>query len=398
MTLVPLLHVRASALPLAVQCVASQRDDWAYGRSLITERPAGPEARLGSAVHECLRLHVEGLDYDAQAIARRWDVDAAEVRQLAAKGRRCWEAMRPYFGDPSCYLTEAPQLWEDKEARILLTGHVDLLSYLPGDIATLADWKTGQVEPDAIDQLRAYAWLVLQDTPDVSEVWAWLVLVREGEAVRWVWTRAELADWWQGFAARLRGPITFTPGGHCAYCRRQATCEARIGWLRCSKALVTTTVGALEFGLSAPTLAELVPLLEGIKALEVFCENARSVIKGTLEANGGVVRHGEREMRLREVETRRLDYAAGAQVLAQWLPPERLPEVLSVNKSKCEEIIHATSPRGHRQSNVKEFLAQLESVGAIKSHFSERLEIRYVPSNDTKPAALGNGGGAGQGE
>ncbi len=86
-----LIPLRCSSLPLAAACMASQFHD-----GPITDT-AGPEARLGSAVHECLVLSFDGAFPDTEAMAKKWGVDPREVGQLYHQAMRCWDQMEESF-------------------------------------------------------------------------------------------------------------------------------------------------------------------------------------------------------------------------------------------------------------------------------------------------------------
>lgn len=368
-----LIHLRCSSLPLASACMASQ-----FHAGPVCETN-GPEARLGTAVHECLALHVQGLPYDADAIAAYHQVDPKDVAILAANGRRCLEQMHPYFGTD--IQTERYMEAIDEPAGIRLTGHLDVYGRVTDDPSTaiIVDWKSGYRDPNALDQLRGYAMLIMSNYPEVRQVWAWLVMLREQAAEKYLFELSEIERWWMDLSARIKGPLRYSPGANCRFCSRGATCEAKGGYLWESAEMVQ------DDSFLPPkrhiTPAHMVEMLDRIKVVEDACGTARALIKAEVAAAGGTLETGDgRALVLGSHARRSIDYPAAASIIDQQISIDDLIPLLQISKTKLEDYVRRRAPRGQKQQAVKDLMDRLEQAGALETTYTERLEVRNVPS------------------
>ena len=117
--MIPLKTVRASLMALADICPpAAQPPE-------VRIDTAGPEARLGSAVHEPLaswislgRTEVDVEQLEAAAL--KWGVNADEVATLAGMAWGMWQReLKQWFPNPQ---TEVEMVGD------ILTGHADVLA------------------------------------------------------------------------------------------------------------------------------------------------------------------------------------------------------------------------------------------------------------------------------
>ena len=378
-----MLAVRASRLPLLPLCPAS------IVPPVVVIDTTGPEARLGTAVHECLALAVLGKTWNARDTAARQRVDVAEVEELVWSALHVWERILCLFPAPQ---TEVEYVLDNAARRVRLTGHVDLVSApaeRPSELCLL-DWKTGRVDTDYAEQLRGYAYLALHHHPHVKTVRAIVVWIRLGSTDWHVWTWDELDKWWTG---RLETLTTerevYRPGVHCGQCPRGHECPARASLLRTALDLLTSLV---SFGPDRGRACGMIH--DRVKLLEEILEQTRQQIRAEVVAAGGVLPTGDdRELRLVQQERREIVPTLAWKILQEEGITEEhlLAECASLSKGAVERAVMARAPRGQKAGAVKNLLDRLDVAGALVSHVTARLEMHRIRDVESPQPALPNG-------
>lgn len=359
------LFLRASALPMAFRCPASVR------RATLSISEASEPADLGSAAHEALRALPEGRGIqwdDLPEIAAKWNVNADELRMLAAMGNRLWPELAPMFSNAITEFTLTCDLAEG----VRLSGHADAISVV-GQTARVLDWKTGRKDYDYSQQMRAYAALALLDDASLTEATATIVWVRDGEVERYTMTREQLPAWLD----ELRRSVVdwdgvYRPGPHCRYCPRSHECAA-------VSALVRRDVSAILDTGGAPSLLDMPP--EQIVALYRkaglvidYAERVRAIIKGHVEQYGDLVTADGR-LALVSERRRELDTLAAWPVLeAAGFDDDDFAECVKLSLSKVEKRVAQKAGRGKGKAAIQELGAKLQAVGAIKTNTITKLQ------------------------
>ncbi len=367
------IAIRASSLPLVTTC----------GASIDCEIPvddAGPEARLGTAVHKWL---AQNLRHEAWAPEDAGNGNP-DFPMLCHLGVRCWQAVKGYF--PGA-LTEQFLEWSDGD--IHLTGHADVLSVVEsptdgcGQVRVL-DYKTGRTDEDHDAQLRGYAWLALQAHPWADDASVCLVRVREQTADWGHYSRREMAIWWEEEVREVvvRERREFNPGRHCGHCKRGPTCPAKTALMgQMVDSLLDYDPTNLNEGreISPETLARM---LDRVKLVEKACESARGLIRAAVDAAGGSLLTGDGRRLVIEEQERKVIEPEPAWPILQEALGDRLAKVLTVGKTKLEDEIKALAPRGQKGQAVKELMDRLESARAIRTQTTQCLEVKRHVSPD----------------
>lgn len=384
-----MIELRASKLPLLAACPASR---------LPLQGPAigGSEeaADLGSAAHAALAVHVHGETPDLAQIASEWAVDFHELERLFKGGCRLWEPLEPFFRPVQTevelslslddeFLAEWDPAYQPKKA-IRLTGHIDVISVIPEyREVRIADWKTGRVESDHLDQMRAYGLLALYRYPECQTVFANILRVREGTKEEHSWTRPELWAWWSRFTEKL-GREDYSPGTHCTHCPRALECPAL-------QTVVDSSVRSLlsvdEFVASQVSYGiSLGVLLGQVKLIEKACERARDAIKARVQSVGGSMPIDDQSaLVIREEERRVISAPAAWEILRSELGEGNLIDCVRLGKEAVLEKAKALVGRGQKGKAAAQLMDRLDQAGAIGTQIIEKLEIRRVKVDSLLP-------------
>lgn len=352
---------------------------------------ASAAADLGSADHEWLaaRIGGTGLVPEIEELAKKYGCDLDELEKLCRCSWRAWEQVQEHFPDPmtEVYL-ESESGW--------LSGHADVLSVADGLVRVL-DFKTGRQDLDHSAQLKGYCYLAMLQT-NTWRAYGCALGVREQTVDGDYYTWQELKEWADALLQSVvdQPKAVYRPGPHCTYCPRSAVCPAKTELLRQSAEAFTSVrpTGTLIWPHAdcAQHGAALANLLGHVKLLESACATARDLIRADVAALGGVVPTGDgRELVLREVATRRIDFKAGWKEILRSLTREKLFDALTVSKTKLECAMRDSAPRGQKTAAIKEFLSRLEAAGAIHTTYQTRLEVRRANNTSADQAALAAG-------
>jgi hypothetical protein len=367
----PRITRRASSLPLAVTCPSALEPG-----AIRIESP-NDHADLGTAVHWLLSESIVSPPSDEDLIttaAMRFSVDKDELSRLFWWAWHQWREIRQWFPHPS---TE--QYMEYESSGVKLTGHVDVMSVVVGGEVRIADWKSGRLDSDYEQQIRAYCWLALQEYPRYDTAYGVTIRVRDRVTDGWRWTRDELQAWWDALVDRLtREDRPYNPGLHCAYCPRGATCPAKTALVQQAAEclLVDNPMGTLP---DDPAERAVIygQVIDQITVLSRMCDQARAVIKSDVVAAGGRMPIGDGRV-LVITSSNRTEIAATPQslTLIETLVGDDLPQCVSVSKSELEKSVKATVARGQKQHVWNDAIERLTSLGVVSKSQIERLEVR----------------------
>lgn len=380
------LKVRCSSLPLVSLCAAA-----AEPVEIRIDRHFDA-ADLGTAVHAALAIAVANPDQvrnlgdmaDLCAVqAGIYDADPDEARQLGVWTWRCWEQVRQHFPAPQ---VETHLVWQDIEAGIWLSGHLDVHSHLADRKRLhILDAKTGRVDSSPEAQLRGYALVGLTQHPDVETVYACGLRIRDRLVDGWEWSRGEIMDWWAKMRRHLADRQRYSPGRHCRYCPRGATCEAKAALIR--QALSSIPIPG-RFASELPDDVEergpvLAALLRQVRFAKGICEEIEELIRADVGALGGALPAGDGEaIMLTPQQRRTIDPGPGLPVLRRFLNEEALLKATKVSRTEVEKQVREQAANRQKGKAVKGVIDALEEAGALLVSNVERLEIRKAEEFD----------------
>lgn len=348
-------------MPLAFRCPASMRPE-------LKLDEAHDAANAGTAAHEALRPLAEGrgVDFDdVDAIAQRYHADPDEVRMLCAMGVKLWREVRETF--PGA-ITEADLELELDGAT--LTGHMDLTA-ITGDVARGADWKTGRLDSDHSEQMKAYGTLLLLTYPQLREATVTILWVRDGEIENYTMTRADAIAW----VARVESEVirwdgTYRPGSHCQHCPRSHECAAANAMARRDVAAISNKalVARVESEIATMQPAELITLVSKARAVEKMAKRVVDAVKEHVLARGDIAAPGVGRLTIQTEERRSVDPLKAWPVLeAEGFTDEDFAQVVTLGISKVERLTAKKAGKGSGAGAVRELQRRLTEAGAIET-------------------------------
>lgn len=375
---IPRHTIRQSNLRLLMEgCPASAWAKTERGRDI----PSGPGAERGTAIHEVFAAYVEFL-HQAN-LAADPDEMLPIARGILAGLPTLTHAQRTDVFDQAAVISEQYQHNPDTfygveiplettidttAGPVRITGRLDMLEVdTENRMATVTDVKSNhRIAPDSeikTDfQLACYSLLVLDNMPEIDEVFGTLWLTRYGVTVPQhddaCWTREDADALRESISVRLgafyAGDLAreFVPGLWCKYCPRRRPGDC--------------TLYRSYYGVTPPppqTAAQARKLARQIMAVEEIRESRLALLKGYVTEHGPVsVGSGAKAERFgfRAVETAEVDPGALWELLATESdvigPPTMHLDAFSVNKRS----------RGYKDI-VKAFGKRIDDCVSIKT-------------------------------
>jgi hypothetical protein len=372
---------------------------------------AGPAADLGTAEHELIEGEADQEEATADAFAElaarstkleeailRHNLSEAAVKDLVEM-HEAWLDWWPTWSGGVTYEREVPfaldvARWSGR--RLPSKGQRDYSAAEPSEIpltidalhvdgrarvATVIDWKTGvlpQPKAGQHPQLLTCA-LAVASACDVDRVRVVCARVRPGR----VWPDEAWVDAFDlaSFADRLSASLADVdgaepnPGRHCVECHCPAlsACEGP----RALAARAPELAAALP--IVVQTEAQAAAVLGTRKALQAYLDALDAGAVAWAQANGGVVRLGDRSWARAPKTRRSIDLALAEAPLRKRFGAAvdgmiRVKRSLSV--SEIEKAAAATAPRGKREDAKAEIMAELEATRGVKLYTYEAWEQR----------------------
>ncbi len=332
----------------------------------------GQAARLGTAVHALLT--VPDPWGSARKEAERLDVSYDELRGLLGISLgmrdRLFAAMPANGGHEVRMSATVPG------SDVEIAGTADYVAH-QGDSGYVADCKTGRSYDPRPHQVRAYAWLLMQEVPSLQRVWAGTWWPRfdviDGE---WL-TRQELNSWAQEVAAKAASESeTYRPGAEqCRYCPRRFSCDGRREWI--SAAVQMTLDGtAIESLADDVDGDQLIDAHATMKAVEsAVAESLEAIRSRLLDEPSQAVESGKIELRVVEVERRKVaDYPGLLHDLVEHFEPEDIWSAAPFGLRDLRSLAMKHAPTGEKGSAADALVERLTELGIIKVSTSLKLE------------------------
>lgn len=364
------MKIRASRLPLAMVCPASmQATDYVLDSD-------GDAARLGSAVHEWLgkRIATQAIEGDEafDLLAVKYTLPVDDIRALSIRAWKLWREVEQWFPSP---VVEG--VVEKDLGQLQMTGHVDVMSYnAESRIVFVNDHKTGFLDSDHSDQVRAYGLMALDRFPDADQVHTCIMRVRDYTTDHANYSKAELVAWSQRVVQRVvEEQESYQPGRHCSFCPRRMTCKAFADWVRWAFELLSSGEIIDMSGSASPELVRKV--YDAKSALSRLLEEAGEVLKTLAMARGGVLEKDD-GMQLQMISQIRrvIMFKEAWPLLSKRVEEDFWNQVFAVGKTELIKIIRLGAGRGEKERAVAELMQSLEDAGAIAEETINRLENR----------------------
>lgn len=371
-----IVRLRPSALPLAFHCPASIRG------SGILINETNEAAGAGSAFHELVCHLVEDgtIEWDRvnEISDKHGGADDQEVRILCGKACKIWPELQIHF----------PRAMTEVRVEKFLTvkdlkigGTMDGIS-ISGDVARILDWKSGRLDSDYWQQVRAYGCMILLEFPQLRECTVTIVWVRKGEFENYTLTQADAAEWLRELEARvINWDGVYCPETkYCSHCPRGHECEARNRLVRRDVAAIADLdLDSLEASLATMPAEQIIALTRKAKTVARYGAAVLDAVKAAvldgkaIEANG-VELTVESEVR-RELDTKKawgvLDEHFG-------FTDEDFGEVVKMRVSAIEKRVAKNAGKGNGAAAVRDLKNRLELAGAVEFNEIFKLVERRV--------------------
>lgn len=366
-------NLRGSAAPMAMACPGSVREPEI---EIDREHEAGP---VGTAAHAVFDSIVELGGYpDIAAYAKKYGVNEPELGQMAKFARIAWDQLRAEFPAAETEVALATQLTD----RVTLTGHLDLLSRMPKQRrAALADLKSGRLDKDYSAQVFSYCVLVFDNDPDIDEIDASIIWLRDSQIERYRMNRSEAEAWKQTLIKRVvQWDGVYHPGDHCAHCKRSHECAALVAMARRDLEVFGDPAMADRFDLGADGLddlpdATLVALKRKTKSLVALLDSFDSVLRATVKRRGEVDGGDGWVLRFVDIDQREIDALAAWPALQSRLSDEEIAAGVSLSIGRLEDVIAKKAGKGKGAAAKRDLAADLEKAGAVSTRLVSQLRL-----------------------
>jgi hypothetical protein len=376
------IEISASAVSRARACPPSLRTD---GIQVVT----GDLPAAGQALHHYMMCAIGyGQHMETAHVAAMFRADPEEVERLCQQTWRAWSAIRHWFGDrPQCEVFLEAEFGH-YEAPIKLSGHIDALGLVPARRQIpIVDWKSSWAEESHDDQMRAYAYLALENEPGYDEVWAAIIRPRQGTYDAQVYRWDDLVAWKNGLIERLtgRGSDQFHIGEQCLRCPRAASCPAVADLIRQGDEALD-----LDAHDDLTEAERCIAVYTNIRILESHCEAAWHALKSKVAAAGG--RIGNLVLTEEARETIRLTEESEMIIGAHMLSWDEWSGMVNLKKTELKKAVMSRAEQGQKTAKWDAVVQQLREAGAVEKTFVQKLELRR--SNATDTAAIQTSAGA----
>lgn len=359
-------------MPLAFACGGSQSrlDDG------VVVETSNPQAALGTAVHEVLAAVTLAGDTDLPDLKPYADshgiTNMDEFRVLCYFGLQAQEQVAEFFPNPMIEVLLETIVTEN----VTLSGHMDL--YQPGlDWSNLADYKSGRLDTDHYHQMMAYAALAIEDSNPKLGVKAAVILLREQSIRYYTFPRAKIRDWLNSLVRDVvKWDGSFVVGGHCRFCARAGSCEARTAMVR--QTIDEIGDAGLQFD-PASSGAEFAPYLVGLferaKVVESLVKGFIERVREEIQLNGPMPSGDGRTLQLKIEHRDKIDAEAAWPVLVDYLEDEELAPCVSVSKTKVLSAITSKAARGTMGGVKNQVMRRLADAGAVTQTEVRKLTL-----------------------
>lgn len=371
-----IVRLRPSALPLAFHCPASIRN------SGILINETNEAAGAGSAAHELLCHLVEDGTIEWERVNEISDkhggADDQEVRMLCGKACKIWPQIRDHF--PRA-MTEVRVEKSLTVKDLCIAGTMDLIS-ISGDVARILDWKTGRLDSDYWQQVRAYGCMILLEFPQLRECTVTIVWLRKGEFENYTLTQADAAEWLRELESRvINWDGVYCPETkYCSNCPRGHECEARNRLVRRDVAAIADLdMDSIDASIANMPAEQIIALTRKAKTVAKYGAAVVDAVKAAvmrgqvIEANG-VALTVETEGR-RELDTKKtwgvLDQSFG-------FTDDDFGEVVKMRASAVESRVAKNAGKGNGAAAVRDLRSKLELAGAVEINEVFKLVERRV--------------------
>lgn len=371
-----LIRLRASAMPTAFKCGGSIQP------CALEAEEVNEAAENGTATHKCLESLVTTgcVDWDSiDQICDELDGDSEEVRMLCGKASKLWAKIRDTFPAALTEIAVSYELPSLDIAGLKLTGHIDAISIVGGQVRIL-DWKTGRLDANYAHQMKAYLAMVLLAYPELEGGTATIAWVRAGDIENYTMTQADAFRWSKELEERVvNWDGVYRTGKHCIHCRRLHECHAGNTLARSYVAAIGDVgLDSVESQVMRLEPDACVDLYHKARLVSQIAEKALKSIKARAEQQGEIV-GSESKLYLDSEGRREIDPEKAWGVLSDLgFQDSDFAKVIKMPISKIEKRVVELAGKGNGAAAKRELAQKLELAGAIEIREVFKLEERRI--------------------
>ena len=393
--------IRCSSLDALFSCPPSVLAD---GPGMLRIGSSSDAAELGKACHEmCANLVING-SYDLITTCTRYNFDqntTEDAGKLMLYAVRVWNDLSQYFPTPMAEtVLEGPVLTLSEAINYQLTGTCDLISPVGDNQAIFIDWKTGLIDDGFNHQMSGYAYLLWckMGRPTGIEITGVVVFMRHRYYRVLKFTDKNLAQWEYDLTHNvLSNPEQYNPSKTCKFCTLFASCQARqaimtgtiseiIGgtgtdgwWDKAKEVLAQITEDNKNEKIVGEVLSDVI---FRIRLLNQVIDNAKSMIRSTIEKVGTIPLSDGVVLGLREVQIEKLNSMPAMKVLGSFMSTSQLADCMTISLPKVLDACCSKIPRGQKYDRRKEIHDKLVQANAVTVTTQKRLEEILIDEND----------------
>jgi hypothetical protein len=325
-------RLRCSAADRFLSCPSSEMEDGPRVDS------GGEFARMCSARHEAMQVHISGGTPDIIKIASKYGVDSNDVETGYQAGVSIWRRISKYFPNARS---------EVRMSGPVTVGTTDILG-MDGDVTCVGDWKNGYSGFEHPNQLLAYASCARAEfgMPRSGFISAVQINVPSRTFVAWQHSSDDI----DVFENRMRHAWNdvgkrYCPGTACTFCPRKHRCTAWADYLRSAvNFVVAKPRGTTEELASMRSQVKIVR--DAVAAYDVALK--RALLEGPIEHDGVKLEYEENTVDyILPVEASAIlqrEYGFGA---------KEFGEVLRMSKGALCNLVRSRVEKGKGKAELK---------------------------------------------
>lgn len=363
-------------MPQFMTCAPSELNPGGFQEVHIEIEPA----ELGTLVHEFAERIVKTGEYSTEELKGRRPADMERAELLIGNFYTVWEEAKKTLDHPQVELYREATLVDNDNAKIILTGHIDLCQVGPQS-ALILDYKTGRLHDNHYHQLAGYAFLLWDYAGRPAEyiVNVSVVYLEDLSITNYSFSANDLRKW-QAEVVEHSGDTRYTVGKKCAFCKIQGSCPAYREYTQAAIRFFKSDdaqKGRVSWVEADPE--ERGSLVDVMYVVSKGADRVKDSLKAALQGKKGEASldlgGGTAYSKIVRKEKVLLTGKA-LPLLRQRFREDLVDGMTTIKLSDVLELVASFAPPRGKSKAKEEFLAKLIAAGAVVEVEKERFERR----------------------
>jgi len=349
------IFVRGSAFPRVMKCPGSKT-----APEIRIEQPE-PWTKSGNKMHTLFEAILKGEDHDVP--------EDEDDRIIYFTFLKFWNKIQNSF-----MILAIEQKVDFHYKGLKMSGTPDLTGVWGKDILMVIDWKTGYLDTDYIDQIKAYLFALYLAYKENFEV--------EFKALKAVTFYVRLNRWevvdlepqeliqWADEAVATFKQNHYTPGAHCVYCPLANECPAKATMIQSVKNQL------FELGKNPLTPQIMADLYPKVGLMEKVIKQYKSLFKEQVK-NLGTVTSSEGLQYYLKPETHE-------KIICNTITRDKIVEaigrvpddILKIDKKELLKHVAEDAPAKKKKEAKENFMEDLRQNSLVTSSIVNKLSTR----------------------